>query len=156
LIFVTVGEQMPFDRLVRAVDAWAGRAGRGDVFAQVGSGAYRPQFIEAVPSLEPSAYRAKLEAASVVIAHAGMGTIISAAQRGVPLIVMPRRSHLQETRNDHQRATAEHFGQRGLAHVAQDERELAALLDRLDQLPALGTIGETASSELLQAIRDFL
>ncbi len=36
MIFVTVGEQLPFDRLVRAVDEWAAASGK-EVFAQIGN-----------------------------------------------------------------------------------------------------------------------
>ena len=35
MIFVTVGAQLPFDRLVDTVDAWAGRKGDTEVLAQI-------------------------------------------------------------------------------------------------------------------------
>lgn len=37
MIFVTVGTQMPFDRLVEAVDQWASTRDRVNVFARSGS-----------------------------------------------------------------------------------------------------------------------
>ena len=46
MIFVTVGTQLPFDRLIRAVDNWAKAAGRRDVFAQIGPASYRPLHID--------------------------------------------------------------------------------------------------------------
>ena len=46
VIFVAVGTQLPFDRLIAAVDAWAGRTGRQDVLAQIGPSKLCPQFIE--------------------------------------------------------------------------------------------------------------
>ena len=42
MIFVTVGAQMPFDRMCKAVDAWAAKRGRSDVFAQIGETEWRP------------------------------------------------------------------------------------------------------------------
>ena len=39
MIFVTVGTQLAFDRMIKAVDEWAGARGRTDVFAQVGPAA---------------------------------------------------------------------------------------------------------------------
>ncbi len=155
MIFVTVGAQMPFDRLVRAVDEWAGRHGRRDVFAQIGTTTYIPQHIEFVRSLDAAAYALKLNEADVVVAHAGMGTILSALERGKPLLLMPRRGDLNETRNDHQIATADRFGARGMVHIARDEVELASRLEELDQLPEPDRIGAQASPQLLEAIRDF-
>ncbi len=65
----------------------------------------------------------------MVIAHAGMGSIISALEIGKPIVVMPRRGSLRETRNDHQVATAERFGSRGRVIVADDHKDFAAKLD---------------------------
>jgi UDP-N-acetylglucosamine transferase subunit ALG13 len=113
VIFLTVGTQLPFDRLVRAVDAWAGaRAGSGqggaEVFGQIadpGPAGYRPRHFEWVADLDPLAFEARFRAAGHIVAHAGMGTIIGALGAGKPLLVMPRRAHLGEQRNDHQFAT---------------------------------------------------
>ena len=44
---------MPFDRMVRAVDAWAAAHGRRDVFAQIGTTDWRPSHIEWTALLEP-------------------------------------------------------------------------------------------------------
>ena len=45
MIFVTVGTDLPFDRMLRVIDAWAGDSGRDDVFAQIGEGAWEPENI---------------------------------------------------------------------------------------------------------------
>ncbi|HOA73905.1 MAG TPA: glycosyltransferase [Phycisphaerae bacterium] len=136
MIFVTVGAQMPFDRLIRVVDEWAGRHQRTDVFAQIGQAQYQPRHIRSCESMGPDEFHATLEAANAVVAHAGMGSIISAVERRKPILVMPRRSDLGETRNDHQVATARQFGALGLVEVAMDEHELAAKLERIDELQA--------------------
>jgi len=72
-----------------------------------------------------------------------------------PILVMPRRAALRETRNDHQVATAERFGKLGVP-VAWDETELASKLDRSDVLASERRIGPDASPELLDRIRSFL
>ncbi|MEZ5165891.1 MAG: glycosyltransferase [Acidimicrobiales bacterium] len=130
-VFVTVGAQMAFDRLVHAVEAWYGREERPgvEVFAQVGPTANPPTALASVASLGPDGFAARMAWADVVVSHAGMGTIISALVDGVPLVVMPRRGTLMETRNDHQVATVAHFADRpGITAVA-DEAELLAVLD---------------------------
>ena len=44
MIFVTIGSMFPFDRLIRAMDAWAAeRAPETELLAQIGAGAYEPR-----------------------------------------------------------------------------------------------------------------
>ena len=91
MIFVTVGAQMPFDRLVRAVDEWAGQSGTRDVFAQIGTTDLRPRHIEWVSFLQPAEFLERVRAARLIIAHAGMGSILTALGLGKQILVMPRR-----------------------------------------------------------------
>lgn len=154
MIFVTVGAQMPFDRLVRAVDGWAAEAGV-EVVAQVGDSAYRPRHLRATPWLGPDAFRAELGRAEAVIGHAGMGTILSALELGKPLLVMPRRAALGETRNDHQVATAKRFAERGWLRVAESEADLPAQADALLRQPESVRVPAVASDALLRRLRAF-
>ena len=88
--------------------------------------------------------------------YAGTGSIITALQVGKPILVMPRRAGLRETRNDHQVATAEQFRRFPSVVVAWDENELFARLERIDDLDGLQAVGSHASPELVAAIRDFI
>ena len=97
---------MAFDRLVEAVDRWAAERGRTDIFAQIGPSEMRPEHLEWTRFLEPAEYRSRIEEATAVVAHAGVGTILIALELGRPLLVLPRRASLGETRSDHQVATA--------------------------------------------------
>jgi UDP-N-acetylglucosamine transferase subunit ALG13 len=72
MIFVTVGTQVHFDRLIQTVDEWAGLRGRSDVFAQTGPSDYRPKHIHTKPFIDPTEFRKHVKSASIVIAHAGM------------------------------------------------------------------------------------
>lgn len=155
-IFVTVGAQMPFDRLVRGVDAWARARGRGDVFAQIGPAEYVPEHVGWTRFLEPPDFLERYRAAKVIVAHAGTGSILQALELGKPILVMPRRAALRETRNDHQVATAERFQALGRIPVAWDDEDLARQLDRIDALVAERTVGPHASPELVARIRGFL
>tara|TARA_R110002126_G_scaffold12375_1_gene53735 strand:+ start:7959 stop:8462 length:504 start_codon:yes stop_codon:yes gene_type:complete len=155
-ILVTVGAQVPFERLVDAVDAWAREAGRDDVFAQVGETTSPPKHIAYEPFLTPAQLLARVQAADLIVGHAGMGTIITALQHGKPIIVMPRSSALGEHRNEHQLATAERFAERGAVTYAKDEADLAAWLGRMDSIQAAPKISSSASPELIRAVRDFV
>jgi len=131
VIFVTVGSQVPFDRLVRAVDAWAASHPGHRVVAQVGVTDFAPRCMEVHAGLPPEAYQDAFAAADVVVGHAGMGTIITAFELGKHLLIMPRRAALGEHRNDHQLATVERVKDYPGIAVAMQEDELAGRLDEL-------------------------
>ena len=156
MIFVTVGNYSPFDRMVKVVDAWAAIHGRTDIFAQIGKTSWRPQHIKWADFLEPAEFNRKMQEASVVIAHAGAGTILKALELGKPVLVMPRSPHLHETPNDHQLFMARRFQYSGMLSMAKDENGLTVQLDRLETLRAAERIGPAASSELLETVRNFI
>lgn len=156
MIFVTVGANTPFDRLVRCVDEWAAERGREDVFAQIGRTNYRPRHLRWSEMLTPQEFQQALGRASVIVAHAGMGTILSALESGIPILVMPRRAELREQRNDHQLATARHLEERRLVHVARDEGDLRVRLDELASLSAPERIATVAPPPLIETLRRFI
>lgn len=154
VIFVTVGTQEPFDRLVRTVDRWAERNPGQEILAQIGAGE-RPRHLRWLAQLDAADFQQKVEAAEVIIAHAGMGSILSALTLGKRLLVMPRKATLGEHRNEHQTATVRRLEELGLIVAAKDEHELTSWLDRLEDLPRRRKLGPHASSELLQSLRSF-
>ena len=156
VIFVTVGAQMPFDRLVKTVDQWARERGRDDVIAQIGLTDFRPTHIQWTPFLSTEEFKNRYESANVIVAHAGTGSIITALQLGKPILIMPRRASLRETRNDHQIATSEQFRRFDSVTVAVDEKELISQLDGIVNLHGRQTIEPYASRELVSAIRCFI
>lgn len=156
MIFVTVGTQGNFDRLIRAIDRWAGDNGRVDVFAQIGPSDYRAEHVRTAQFIDATEFRERVEAASLVISHAGMGSIITALELGKRIIVMPRRASFGEHRNDHQLATAERFAGQGSISVAYTETELIACLDRLQGQSEAERLTSPASPRLISAIRSFI
>lgn len=160
MIFLTVGSHEPFDRLVRAVDDWCqDRKEKPQILGQITARAgYQPKSFAAVDNLSPADFEAEFGRAKLVVSHAGMGTILTALSLSKPIIVMPRRGHLGETRNDHQYATVVHLPQRAGLWIARDETELPGLLDKaLQSGDAAGpAIEPFADSELIDALRNFI
>jgi UDP-N-acetylglucosamine transferase subunit ALG13 len=156
VIFVTVGTQGPFDRLLRVVDRWALETGRTDVFAQIGPSDFVPQAMDYARYVDPARFRWLMEDATAIVCHAGMGTILVAMELGKPVVVMPRRATLGEQRSEHQLATAKRFADLGVAFVAADEVELRVRLDELDTTTATVRIEAHASGELIERLRSFL
>ena len=156
MIFVTVGSQEPFDRLISAVDEWARLRALSDVFAQIASSTLHPRHIRFTQFVGPPEFNRIMGETRIIVAHAGMGSIISALELGKPIVVMPRRAEFRETRNDHQVATAERFGAQGRIIVAMDENELPVKLDHALTLGETDRIQAQASPHLIATIRNFL
>jgi UDP-N-acetylglucosamine transferase subunit ALG13 len=161
MIFVTVGTQEPFDRLIRAVDDWAG-AHDVPVFGQLGrltAESYRPVNFPFESFISADEFQQRLVASRLMVGHAGMGSIISALTYGKPLLMMARRASLGEHRNEHQLATAARFAGRPGIHVAAEADAVGPLIDRLldtGGVSAGGQLPPHASPDLLKAIRDFI
>jgi UDP-N-acetylglucosamine transferase subunit ALG13 len=159
-IFVAVGTQLPFDRLVRAVDAWAGDhpdIADLDVFAQIGPGEYVPEHVSSASFLPPREFEARTRAADLLVTHAGTGCILAALEQKRPIVVMPRRALLGEHRNDHQLATAERFCTVRGVTVAWDEEDLRRQLERYERIEApAAELPPHARPDLLRALSDFI
>jgi UDP-N-acetylglucosamine transferase subunit ALG13 len=157
VIFVTVGTQLPFDRLVETVDTWALENGVTDIFAQTGKSKYKPRAIRSSAYLTPPEYNAKFAEASLIIGHAGMGTILKAMESNTPILVLPRLSVLKEHRSDHQVDTAQHLQKLQLVTVAWDAKELKQRLQaNAQQVDYQGNISPFASDGLINGLRDFV
>lgn len=99
MIFATVGStQIPFERFVRALEALPGE----QLLVQHGpveppAGAARANAFMQFPQMIES-----MEAADVVVCHAGAGSILCALRAGHMPVVVPRLKRYDETVDDHQ------------------------------------------------------
>jgi UDP-N-acetylglucosamine transferase subunit ALG13 len=156
VIFVTVGTQLPFDRLITAVDRWAGAAPGREVFAQIGRALFEPRHIKHARFISPEQCSERMAAAEAIVAHAGMGTVLTALELGKPVLVMPRRAEFGEHRNDHQLATARRFAELGKVNVAFDETELPARLDELCREMPQPCVSRSAPDDFVAGLRAFI
>lgn len=104
MILVTVGNAtQPFRRLLEAVERLAGEgafAGE-EVLMQSGhDGGFEPRHARRVPFLGPREFAEAVAAASVVICHAGAGTLWHVFGAGKVPVVMPRRRRYGEHLDD--------------------------------------------------------
>ncbi len=135
MIFLTVGTQLPFDRLVAAVDEIAATLSE-PVVAQIGVTQYQPKHLDWHASLSPQQFDGFLSQARLLIAHAGTGTVLAAKRHTKPIIVFPRQSSLGEHRNDHQLATCKHLENTPGVYIAYEPQDLARLIAKNDLVPA--------------------
>ena len=159
MIFVTVGTVFPFDRLIRAMDAWAAGQGGGreegeEILAQIGVGGWRPGRFASVETLPPADYGAAIARSRLVVAHAGIGAVIAAGEAGRPIVVLPRRREFGEHVSDHQLETAGRLAGRPGVFVAWTEDALAACIAEAlapGAAPAPGRAAEPAFAARLRA-----
>jgi len=162
MIFLTVGHERSFDRLTQAVDLWCAENPEISVFgqlAQLSDESYIPNNFEWKEFLDPDEFNKKFKSAKLIIAHAGMGSIITALTMAKPILIMARRGHLKETRNDHQVATARHFSRKSSIALAKDEFDFPNILDSVvgDISGHVSEpIGQFAEPALIDAVRSFI
>jgi len=129
MILLTVGTQIPFDRLITLVDDWVSESGtKQEVVAQVGSSAYSSNNMTVFQSVEPEQFEQYINDCDFIISHAGMGSILTALRVKKPIVIFPRKAALGEHRNDHQLATARSFSNIDGVYVVHDRDELFDLL----------------------------
>jgi UDP-N-acetylglucosamine transferase subunit ALG13 len=157
VIFVTVGSMFPFDRLIRAVDGWAAANPGEDLLAQIGAGA-APRHMPWVRRMDQDVFAATVRDAELIVAHAGMGTVITAGRCGKPLVLLPRLAALAEQTTDHQLATANWLRGRPGIHIAQGPEELGARIveARATRPGTIPLLEPTAPPEFVARLRDWL
>lgn len=155
MIFLTIGTQLPFERLVKMLDEWANVNPDIPIFAQIGDSSYQPMNFNFCRFLGRAEYEEKFNRATVVVAHAGIGSILNCLVSGKSVIVSPRLASLGEHRNEHQLATCKKVAELQGCYVAYDQAEFFQLLDNMSSL-SHGKIGEQANPDLLEAIENFI
>ncbi len=155
MIFLTVGSEFPFDRLVRAVDELAAViATEEEIFAQIGDGKYIPQNMQWANHLDREAFDEHLRQSRAVISHAGMGTIIKCMELQKPLLVVPRQKRFGEHVNDHQVGSAKAFEAKGDVLAVYDIEMLPRQFRELNNFrpPAM----REGPRNIINCIRNFL
>lgn len=149
---------LPFDRLVRAVDEWAGENRHEQVFIQIGDGAYEPRYASYMRIIPMTDYRDRLGECDLFVAHVGMGSILQALQYRKQALMLPRIQAMREITTDHQLHTAARFATRPGLVIVDDVHALKAGMTRLLNAPAAVEpgVGDAASPELLSGVRGFL
>lgn len=116
-IFVTIGTQAPFPRLERWVSEYA-ESHCVDICVQNMDSMLSEEGMEEC-----------MLWADVIVAHAGIGTLIKARSLRKRIVIVPRLVRLDEQRNDHQLDTCAFVREYGLAEVAETKEVLFDYLD---------------------------
>jgi UDP-N-acetylglucosamine transferase subunit ALG13 len=158
VIVVTSGSMLPFDRLIRAMDEWAGRHPEEEVFAQIGKGSYEPKNMRWARLLGRKEFSELVSRARFIVGHAGIGTFVMAQEMGKPLLLLPRRLDLKEHTSDHQLHTAKWLAGKPGIHIAMTGEELLLQADQLmtQDLKTECFLDSRAPDSFIARIREFL
>ena len=130
MIFVTLGTQkFQMNRLVKAVDEIATDLSE-EVFIQRGKSDYVPKNCKYTDYVDAKEYSKLIEECSILITHAGVGTIIEGINKGKPIIVVPRKNKYAEHVDDHQCQIANAFSTKGCVLSCEDVTKLKDYIDK--------------------------
>ncbi|GAB3411265.1 hypothetical protein GCM10027435_02690 [Haloparvum alkalitolerans] len=128
MIFGTVGtHDQPFNRLLSGLDEIADEYDK--VVTQVGHSTYRPKNMEWFDFVAESEINNYYRNASVIVGHAGAGTILTALSYGKPIVLMPRRKQYDEHIDDHQLELTAALREREGVFIVKMADELKAAID---------------------------
>lgn len=158
MIFATIGSMFPFDRMIRALDGFAATVAEEEILAQIGDGSYEPRHMRWVRRLDQDAFAETASRAALIVAHAGMGSVITAGRLGTPIVLLPRLQARGEHNTDHQVATADWLRGRPGIFIAEDEERLAAriLEARASAGAGLAPMPATAPADFIARIHAYL
>ena len=107
MIYAATGTHpAPFDRLARALDAWAIKQGEEVVYQGVLPTVELKQ-VKQVTLLSPQDHLAMIQRARIVVTHAGPATVMDVLECGKTPVVIPRDPDFGEHVDDHQMRFAE-------------------------------------------------
>ncbi len=153
MIFITVGTQAPFNRLIKLVDEWAAHSNEA-IFAQIANGAYIPKNFPSKQYLDEEEFMNIFNKSSIIISHAGMGTIISCLENEKVILTLPRQHKYREHRNDHQVYTTQSLSQKGYIYPIFTDEDLLSYLEKLKELRSLNAEIASTRTELIDFIKN--
>ena len=158
MIFVSLGSMFPFDRMIRMMDGWTAQHPGEEVFAQIGGGSFEPKHMRWQRILPPNEYKQMVRSCRLIVAHAGTGSVFTASELRIPIVLIPRRAANKEHTTDHQIDTAKWLeGKPGIFVVWSDE-DLTPVIERAGQTQnnLQSLIPQSAPAPFLERIRNFL
>jgi len=130
LILVTLGTQkFPMNRLVEAADKMAQQVNE-EVFVQTGNSTYMPSHCKHAAFVDSTKFRQMIEECSVLVTHAGAGSIMTGISVGKPVVCVPRLPQYGEHVDEHQKQIAEAFSSKKCVLYCEDVERLAEYVEQ--------------------------
>ncbi|NKI32049.1 PssE/Cps14G family polysaccharide biosynthesis glycosyltransferase [Croceivirga thetidis] len=133
MIFVTLGTfPVPFTRPLKELeDLCRKKIIDEKIVVQSGHTEFVSEFMEVSPFMPPDKINELTKAASLIITHAGTGSLIKAVRLKKKVIAIPRLYKLGENVDDHQLDILEIFTEKGYVLPWHEDDKLERLLNDL-------------------------
>lgn len=161
MILVLLGTQNnSFHRLLEEIDKNIENGNiKEEVVVQAGYTKYEPvtkkkkmKIFDTIPKKE---LEKLIEKANLVISHGGVGSMVTANQKGKKVIAVPRYKKYNEHVNDHQIETIKIFESKGYVMLAENVPDLSKILEKArDFKPVIYEKDE--KSNIIEIIEEFI
>lgn len=132
MIFVTVGTQkFQLNRLLEILDC---EEIEEEIFAQIGCSTYKPKHFKSQKFLTQKDFLKYMENASIVITHAGVGSILTAMDFDKPILVFPRLKKYGEHVDDHQLQIAQTFMEKKYIMMYSEDKSLIEQIEAVKNM----------------------
>ncbi|WP_188118722.1 glycosyltransferase [Natrinema hispanicum] len=145
---MTVGVSQGFRRLVEGADQIAA-AHPEDFLIQLGETDYHPENADSVDILPPKEHNNLFREATLVVGHAGTGTLLTAMQNDTRLVLFPRNSECDEVFDDHQIHHVNGWSDQLNLTVTHSIEDLESVVHSPEKVPNLS---DEMSGELTESI----
>jgi UDP-N-acetylglucosamine transferase subunit ALG13 len=154
--FVTIGTYPNgFPRLLKKIDELIERGFiSGKVFAQIGHSKYLPKSYKYKSFFGINGFENKIKENSVIITHAGIGSVITALKFGKKTIVVPRYKKFNEAVNDHQLEITQELERQGKIIAVYEIDNLAEAIIKVKELKA--SVIENQDTRIKETITEWL
>lgn len=122
MIYCTLGnDRRPFARLLERAQWCAEVSGDTEIVVQHGHTPLTLEGAQGFDFLDYDRHRGFLQEASLIVAHAGAGTLIDCLELGKVPLLLPRLQQHGEHKNDHQLEIYRYALDRGIAKACDDD-----------------------------------
>lgn len=133
MIFVILGTQdKKFPRLLDAIQKQIddGKIDKEEIIVQAGSTKYESKNMKILDYMAIDEFEECIEKASLIICHAGVGTILTALKKGKKIIAAARLKQYGEHVNDHQLQILENFSKKKYILALENFEKLDVVLEQ--------------------------
>lgn len=156
MIFVVLGTQkFQLNRLLQKLDEYK-EAGllEDEIYAQIGNSTYKPKNYRYKEFMDKQEFDETIASADVVIAHSGVGTIITAIHAEKPIIVFPRLAKYKEHVDDHQLDIAKAFEMKKYVLCCYENDDLLEIIKKSKNYHYEEYVSH--QKQIVNIIKDFL
>lgn len=136
MIFVILGTQdKTFPRLIEKIENQIKKKNiKEEVIVQAGQTKYESDLVKVMDFVDVDEFNKLIDESSFIITHSGVGSILTALEKGKSIIAVPRLKKYGEHVNDHQLQILENFAENKYVIPVkdlEDENELEEALKKV-------------------------